>query len=69
MQAAEKGVELTLDISDRTPKTVSADITRIRQVILNLTSNAVKFPSRALRSSSVINRRCPVFWESGDPGS
>ncbi len=43
LQAADKGVELTLEISERTPRSVSADVTRIRQVITNLVSNAVKF--------------------------
>ncbi len=41
--AAEKGLDLTLVVERGTPRIVSADPTRVRQVLVNLLTNAVKF--------------------------
>ncbi|RED24196.1 Hpt sensor hybrid histidine kinase [Rhodopseudomonas thermotolerans] len=38
-----KGIELKIDIDPRLPPSLSGDAARIRQVLLNLASNAVKF--------------------------
>ncbi len=43
MQAAAKGLALTLDIEDRLPAQVKADEKRLRQILINLVSNAVKY--------------------------
>lgn len=43
VQAQERGVELTVDTLDVQQPMVSADPTRLSQVLLNLLSNAVKF--------------------------
>lgn len=40
---AEKGIELTLDMENRTPEYIWGDPTRLRQIIVNLLNNAVKF--------------------------
>jgi signal transduction histidine kinase/ActR/RegA family two-component response regulator len=42
-QAAEKGLTLSLDLSDALPDWVMIDPDRLRQVLLNLIGNAVKF--------------------------
>ncbi|HMD72543.1 MAG TPA: response regulator [Steroidobacteraceae bacterium] len=42
-RAAEKGIELLIDIDPSTPRRVRGDPGRLRQVVLNLLSNAVKF--------------------------
>jgi len=43
VSAAEKGVELIIDIPPSIPTTVIGDVNRLRQIWLNLLSNAVKF--------------------------
>ena len=42
-RALERNVTLTLHIDDATPPIVVSDVTRLRQVLLNLLANAVKF--------------------------
>lgn len=44
-QAARKGVELLCFIDPQLPVTVYADILRLKQVLINLISNAIKFTS------------------------
>jgi PAS domain S-box-containing protein len=41
--AAEKGIELIVNLSPELPSTVVADPVRLKQVLLNLLSNAIKF--------------------------
>ncbi|NTV43160.1 MAG: response regulator, partial [Syntrophobacteraceae bacterium] len=42
-RAAEKGIELVIDIAVDTPRWVIGDPLRLRQVLVNLLSNAIKF--------------------------
>ncbi len=45
-RAAEKQLELLLQIDDHVPPTLYTDQARLRQILLNLLSNAIKFTSR-----------------------
>jgi two-component system, sensor histidine kinase len=42
-EIADKGLTLAIDVSDQLPAALLGDPTRLRQIIINLVSNAVKF--------------------------
>ncbi|HEY5410974.1 MAG TPA: PAS domain S-box protein, partial [Caulobacteraceae bacterium] len=46
IQAAAKGLEIRLELDPKTPELILGDTTRLRQVLLNFLSNAVKFTER-----------------------
>ena len=59
-RATEKGLELVGDIRPGTPRIVVGDVTRLRQILLNLLGNAIKFTDTgqvALTVDADVDRR------------
>ncbi len=52
--AREKGIELARIISDDVPNTVQGDATRLRQILINLVGNAIKFTDRGAVTIGVV---------------
>ena len=43
LKAAERGIELAYHLEDDVPRTIRGDVTRLRQILVNLLANGVKF--------------------------
>ncbi|MES0870293.1 ATP-binding protein [Pseudovibrio sp. SCP19] len=52
-QAEDKGLELLIDVHSHVPEILRADPTKIRQVLLNFVSNAIKFTNEGSITISV----------------
>ncbi|HWN66124.1 MAG TPA: ATP-binding protein, partial [Haliangium sp.] len=61
-QAAMQGLELAWDVAPDVPERVVGDVTRLRQILVNLLGNAIKFTPRGEVTLSVRAGRC-------DPGT
>jgi len=66
--AAKKGITLKADISESFPSSVVGDPTRIRQILLNLVNNAIKFTPEGdvniiLKSQPIDDQQSKTFEE------
>jgi signal transduction histidine kinase/CheY-like chemotaxis protein/ligand-binding sensor domain-containing protein len=73
VRAHQKGIELCCDIEPELPETVIGDAGRLRQVIMNLAGNAIKFTQAGevlvqVRSESRAERECLIRFSVFDSG-
>ena len=61
-EADRKGLDLTCDGIEGLPQWMAGDPTRLRQILNNLFSNAIKFTDRGAISLSVIPERRGPYW-------
>ncbi len=71
--AKNKGLAVKVEMDTNVPSTLNGDVARIRQVLLNLASNAVKFTERggvtiAVACTSREGGRATVEWRVSDTG-
>jgi len=59
--AFRKGIDLTVDIPPSLPRAFRGDVTRIRQILTNFTSNAIKFTQQG-----EVNIKVTVVEQKGD---
>ncbi len=55
LKASEKGLELLFEIADDLPQIITADEGKLRQILINLIGNGIKFTSLGKVSLSVCN--------------
>ncbi len=70
---SKKGIELVVDIAPDVPLQVVADPLRLRQIIINLTSNALKFTEKGeiciiVKNNSMKNREAELLFCVRDTG-
>ncbi len=72
-RAAEKGIELTCHTDEHIPKAIIGDASRLRQVLVNLISNAIKFTDNGsvnvtVRQAERRTNECVLEFEVSDTG-
>jgi PAS domain S-box-containing protein len=72
-RVAEKGLDLLYEVADGVPGTIRGDSTRLRQILVNLLGNAVKFTEKgevmlSLRSEARADGRVTLTFALRDTG-
>jgi signal transduction histidine kinase/ActR/RegA family two-component response regulator len=67
-QAAARGLELTVHIDPEVPAAILGDVTRLRQILVNLLGNAIKFTERGAVRLHMQARPAPASATDGAHG-
>ena len=67
-KAAEKGLDLGYQLEGPTPTQIVGDVTRLRQILVNLIGNAIKFTQSGEVFVHVVAQPSPVAPPTGLPG-
>jgi signal transduction histidine kinase/DNA-binding response OmpR family regulator len=67
IKAREKSIDLRYEINDDVPAVIVSDQTRLRQIIVNLVSNAIKFTSQGWVNIHVSASVCEQLFPHQDP--
>ncbi len=68
LQAEQKGLRFKYEVSGRLPQAVHADAKRLRQILMNLVGNAVKFTDSGSVTLRVAYRRELAYFDIEDTG-
>jgi PAS domain S-box-containing protein len=73
LRAHQKGLELVCDVEASVPASVIGDANRLRQIVLNLAGNAIKFTERGevvlrVRIERTDGERCELHFTIADTG-
>ena len=70
LRAVEKGLKLDAQFADRIPETIESDPRRLRQILINLIGNAIKFTDRGSVRLRIAfdERRSQIVFEVTDTG-
>ena len=72
-KAAEKGLDLVYLIENNTPIVINGDVTRLRQILTNLISNAIKFTDEGevfvkASAKDIDDKKCEISFSVKDTG-
>lgn len=68
LKAKSKGLELKLELAPDVPRFIKADENKLRQVLINLLSNGIKFTKIGSVTLRVNCQACNLFFEIEDTG-
>ena len=67
-RCASKGLEFEVEFSKTLPKIIKADVQRLRQILINLLGNSLKFTKEGTVSLFVYEQNKKLFFEVKDSG-
>lgn len=68
LKANKKGIEFSFDINENVPRTIESDPTRLRQILINLVGNALKFTEQGWVKLKVFAEGGNICFRISDSG-